>query len=179
VQRASAVLRWTGSWNTVFVTVDRLGGRAVSTDFVRRMRSDVERYRMAGHDLAFDGPRYVSLELALLVCVDPGYLRSEVRAALLAVFGNRVLPGGRKGLFHPDNFSFGQTVYLSPLYAAARGVAGVTSVEVTCFQRQGADTRRYLDQGCLALGRLEVARLDNDPSFPERGVLRLDLRGGR
>ena len=28
-----------------------------------------------------------------------------------------------RGLFHPDNFSFGQTVFLSPLYAAVRTVA--------------------------------------------------------
>jgi hypothetical protein len=31
----------------------------------------------------------------------------------------------------------------------------------------------------MKLGRLEIARLDNDPNFPEHGVLRLDLRGGK
>jgi hypothetical protein len=31
----------------------------------------------------------------------------------------------------------------------------------------------------MPLGRLEIARLDNDPNFPEHGVLRLDLRGGK
>lgn len=33
--------------------------------------------------------------------------------------------------------------------------------------------------GVLALGPLEIARLDNDPDFPENGRLTLDLRGGR
>ena len=28
------------------------------------------------------------------------------------------------------------------------------------------------------MGRLEVARLDNDPNFPERGVLELSYGGG-
>ena len=56
---------------------------------------------------------------------------------LLEVFSNRVLPDGRRGVFHPDNFTFGQTVYLSPLYAAAQAVAGVDSVVITKFQRQG------------------------------------------
>jgi hypothetical protein len=36
-----------------------------------------------------------------------------------------------------------------------------------------------LDQGRLDLGRLEIARLDNSPDFPERGVFRLQLRGGK
>jgi hypothetical protein len=31
----------------------------------------------------------------------------------------------------------------------------------------------------MALGRLQIARLDNDPNYPERGVLRLTLHGGR
>jgi hypothetical protein len=31
----------------------------------------------------------------------------------------------------------------------------------------------------LELGRLEIARLDNDPNFPDRGVLRLALQGGK
>ena len=59
-------LRWTGSWHTVFVTVDRVGGAA---DRRRRSRTTLarhlERYRMAGHDLEIDAPRYVSLEIAL------------------------------------------------------------------------------------------------------------------
>ncbi len=43
------------------------------------------------------------------------------RPALLdALERPRPLPDGRRGLFDPDNFSFGQTVYLSPIYAAAR-----------------------------------------------------------
>jgi hypothetical protein len=30
----------------------------------------------------------------------------------------------------------------------------------------------------LPMGRLEIARLDDDPSFPERGVLDLTFGGG-
>jgi hypothetical protein len=32
--------------------------------------------------------------------------------------------------------------------------------------------------GKLVLGRLEIARLDNNPNFPERGVFRLMMEGG-
>ena len=33
VQRAVAVTRWTGSWYTVYVTVDRFGGKEIDEDF--------------------------------------------------------------------------------------------------------------------------------------------------
>jgi len=179
VQRAAATLRWTGSWHTVFLTVDRVGGAPVDQAFERLMTDHVEPFRMAGHDTELDDPVYVSLEIGLLVCVRNGYLRSDVRAGLLRELGSRTMADGRRGLFHPDLLSFGQVVLLSPLYAAARRVAGVESVNVTLFQRQGRPDPRFLADGFMRLSRLEIPRLDNDANFPERGVLRLDLVGGR
>ena len=113
------------------------------------------------------------------VCVKPDYFRSDVKRALLEVFSNRILPDGRRGVFHPDNFSFGQPVYVSRLYAAAQAVSGVASVHISMFQRQGEPDAKPLDDGKLSLGRLEIARLDNDPNFPERGVFFLNLAGGK
>lgn len=179
VQRAAATLRWTGSWHTVFVTVDRDGGLPVDAAFETEIAGHVERYRMAGHDTEFNDPVYVSLEIDLLVCVLPDYFRADVRAGLLEALSNRVLEDGRRGLFHPDNLSFGQTVYLSQIYAAARQVAGVGSVNATLFQHQGVEDARYLDDGYMRLARLEIPRLDNDADFPEHGVLRLNLFGGK
>jgi hypothetical protein len=179
VQRAAATIRWTGSWRTVFLTVDRLGGRPVDPAFERDMRGHLERFRMAGHDVEIDGPRFVPLELELFVCVESGYFRSDVATALLQTFGNRALPDGRLGFFHPDRFTFGQPVYLSALYAAAQAVAGVRHVEIRKLQRLGVDSEAAIEDGVLRIGRLEIARLDNDPNFQERGVLRLDMRGGR
>jgi predicted phage baseplate assembly protein len=179
VQRAAATFRWTGSWHTVFLTPDRLGGGPVDGPFRDDLRRFVERFRMAGHDLEVDAPRFVALEVAMDVCVKPAYFRGEVKAALLDVFSNRILPDGRLGVFHPDNFSFGQTVYLSRLIAAAQAVDGVDSVDVKLFRRLGVSDPRPLAAGELRLNRLEIARLDNDPSFPERGVFRLDMRGGK
>lgn len=179
VQRAQATVRWTGSWLTVFLTVDRVGGRSVDAAFEESLRAHLERYRMAGHDLEIDGPRFVPLELELLVCVKPGYFRSDVEVALLEVLGSSARADGTRGAFHPDNFSFGQPVFVSPLLAAAQAVPGVEWVEVTTLQRLGLSGGTAIADGVLRMGRLEIARLDNDPSFPERGVLRLRLKGGR
>lgn len=179
VQRAMATLRWTGSWHTVFITVDRQGGKPVDKTFADSVRRFVEPYRMAGHDIEVAGPLPVSLEIDMHVCADPGYFRVDVKRQLLELFSRREFADGRRGLFHPDNFTFGQTVYLSPLIAAAQAVAGVTSVQVTKFQRQGKPSNVALAAGKLELGRLEIARCDNDGNFPEHGVFNLTVGGGK
>lgn len=179
VANAAATLRWTGSWHSVFVTVDRDGGNDLAPAFTDSLQRHVDRYRMAGHDLDFRDPVHVPLELALHVCVKPDFFRSDVKRGLNELFSNRVLRDGRRGLFHPDNFGFGQVVYLSPLYAAAHAVPGVLSVNIQTFRRQGSTDMLALAEGRIVLGRLEIARLDNDANFPERGVLRLELHGGK
>jgi len=179
IQRAAATFRWTGSWHTVFITVDRLDGLPLTNDFEAQLRREIEPYRMAGHDLEIDSPHYVPLEIEMFVCVKPDYFRSDVEAALLDIFSNRTLADGRKGLFQPDLFTFGQTVYLSRLYAAAQAVAGVALVEIKVFQRQGLAATSGLKKGFINMDRLEIARLENDPNFPERGLFTLKLGGGR
>lgn len=179
IQRSAATLRWTGSWRTVFLTVDRLGGQTVDAGFETTLRSDMEQYRMAGQDLEVESPLFVSLEIDITVCVKPDYFRSEVKQALLSVLSNRKLPDGTLGIFHPDNFSFGQPVYLSPIYTAAQQVEGVSSVTITKFQRQGQNSSDALNAGKLVIGRTEIARCDNDPNFREHGLLNLDVEGGK
>jgi hypothetical protein len=179
VQRAAATFRWTGSWHTVFLTVDRSGGAALSEQFETDIRNHVERYRMAGHDLEVDEPRFVALEIDMHVCVVADHFRSDVERALFDVLSNRDLPNGRRGLFHPDNFTFGQPVYLSAVYAAAHQVIGVESVEVRTFQRLGVPDSAALESGRLDMDRLEIPRLDNDRNFAERGQLTISLGGGK
>jgi hypothetical protein len=179
VQRAAATFRWTGSWRTVFITVDREGGLPVDAPFEAALREHLERFRMAGHDLEIDGPRFAPLELELRACVGRDHFAADVRAALLRELGRGVLPGGRRAFFHPDHFTFGQPVYLSRVYAAAQAVPGVDRVEVTALRRQGRTGSEALASGRLEVGRLEIARLDNDPNHPEMGVLRVHAVGGK
>jgi hypothetical protein len=178
VQRAAATMRWTGSWYTATITVDPDVG-VDPAPLKQNLQPFVDGYRMAGQDLAFNDPVYVSLEIGMHVCVDDDYFRSDVKAALLQLFSNQLQPDGTEGLFYPDNFTFGQTVYLSPLYAAAHAIPGVAAVQITAFGRQGDDDPQPLLDGYLKLNRLEIARLDNDPNFPEHGVLDLDIHGGK
>jgi Baseplate J-like protein len=178
VQKAGATRRWTGSWHTVFITVDRVGGRPIDDAFEDELRAFLDPFRLAGHDIEIDAPQFVSLQLELSVCVAPGYMRSTVKEALLEAFSSRTLRGGRRGFFHPDNFTFGQPVYVSGIVNAAMNVPGVEWVDVTAFHRYGEPDQSGLEDRELRLGRLEIARLDNDPSRPENGRIEIEMKGG-
>ena len=183
VQRAAATFRWTGSWHTVFVTADRLGGAtddgAVDAAFEDRLRRGLERFRMAGYDLELDGPRYVALDVTLHVCVRDSYFRADVLRVVQQELGSGVLPDGRLALFHPDRFTFSDPVYLSRIVAAAQAIEGVEAVWVKKFERLGQPDPVPLATGVLPIGRLEIAQLANDPDFRERGRLTLEAGGGR
>jgi hypothetical protein len=46
------------------------------------------------------------------------------------------------------------------------------------FQRWGKLPNQELANGVIRAARLEVLRLDNDPNFPEHGLLVLTMQGG-
>ncbi|MCL4705835.1 putative baseplate assembly protein [bacterium] len=179
LQGAAASLRWTGSWYEASVAIDPVGTQEANDDLCHEIAGDLHRYRRMGHDLVVEVADYVPLEIAMTVCVLPHYLRGHVEAELRNVFSNRTLPDGRLGLFHPDNLTFGEGVYLSRLIAVAQAVTGVESVTVTKLKRFGEAQNGEIENGILPLNPFEIAQLDNDPSFPERGTLTLQMKGGR
>jgi predicted phage baseplate assembly protein len=179
VAKAVATFRWTGSWHTVFVTVDRHAGLPVDAEFEQRLRAFLERSRLAGYDLEIDAPIFVPLEIEIDVCVASEHFRGAVEQALLEALSSGVRPDRTLGFFHPDNFTFGQPVLLSRLYAAIEAVQGVDGAEVRVFKRFHRLPAGELRRGFIPMSRMEIARLDNDPSQPENGVLRLNLWGGK
>jgi hypothetical protein len=178
VQRAAASFRWTGSWHTVFVSADRAGGGVIDARFESRLRRHLEPVRLAGYDLEVNAPRFVPLDVALHLCVKRGYFRSDVVKAVRDVLSSGFTALGRHGIFHPDNFTFGQPVYVSPLIAAVQAVDGVESVRVDRFQRLVGPAPDTLDTGVIPMGRLEIAQLENNPNFRERGRLAVTAGGG-
>jgi len=178
VQRAVATRRWTGSWYTMFITVDRRGSDTIEPGFETELATFVERYRLAGHDVEIDGPRFVALDVELHVCTRPGHFPDVVEARLLDRFSAGVRAGGGLGFFHPDRLTFGEPLYLSAVIAAAMEVAGVAFVTPVTFQRLGRPAEGEIAAGRIPMGRLEIARLDNDPNAPENGRIRFDVEAG-
>jgi hypothetical protein len=188
LQGAKARLRWNGSWYEVPVAIDPQGAQTASAALVSEITDYLQPYRRMGYDLRVAPAEYVPLDLGLLVCVLPDYFRGQVEAALLDVFSNRVLPDGSLGFFHPDNLTFGGGIYVSRIIAAAQVVPGVQNVQLTRLERfeigeppPGVEdvSEELPPAGVLQLGPQEIARLDNNPNFPEKGRLTLDVRGGR
>ncbi|MBB2496650.1 baseplate J/gp47 family protein [Pseudomonas sp. UL070] len=178
VQRAAARLRWTGSWYSMYISLDRKGGQALDEAFRRELLLHLERYRLAGYDLDISEPAYAPLDIELAICVLPGYFAASVKQALLERLGTAQDELGQRGFFHPDHFSFGQPLALSRLIEAVQAVTGVASLDVVRFQRWGKVANQELQDGQVKVGALEVLRLDNDPNFPENGRLLLSMRGG-
>ena len=178
VARAAATFRWTGSWTTVFLTVERTSGALVDTNFKVSLEAYLERYRMAGYDLEVEDAVRVPLRVAMHVCVAPDYIAADVEQVLLGVFTSGLQPDGTTGVFNPQAFRMGEPFYLSPLYAAAQAVAGVASVSITQFERELAPDDTGLRTGVLVPGPLELFELANDPNFPERGQFELSVDGG-
>jgi len=179
VQRAAAIICWTGCGYLVRIAVDALGQEEASPELLAEIEQRLYCYRRIGHELLVQSACLVPLDIQLTVCVKSDYLRSHVKAALLNEFSNRNFGQGLRGIFHPDNLSFGDDFYLSKLSATAQKVAGVQSVSVTRMQRCFEAPNGELINGVLPLAPLEIARLDNDPSLPENGKLELVLGGGR
>ena len=188
LQRAKAALRWTGSWYTALVALDPAGSETADSELIDEVSLYLEPFRRMGYDQLVRPAQYVPLKVALTICVLPNFLRGHVEVAVLDALSNRVLPDGTRGFFHPDNLSFGDGIYVSRLLATVQAIAGVQNAMVTELERfELSEPSPSIDQpgeelplnSALLLGPFEIAQLDNDPSFPENGVLLLDVRGGR
>jgi hypothetical protein len=128
VRAARGTLRWTGSWRTAFVTIDPAPTAPPPFELAATTLERLDLMRMAGVDLAAEPAIIVGLWIALAICIKPQYARTEVEQALRREFTAGPTCGGKPGLLDPANFTFGQTVFLSPFIAAAQRVEGVASV---------------------------------------------------
>jgi hypothetical protein len=179
VQNAAAEIQWTGSWYEAEVEIDPLGKEELDDRLRQEMVGYLYRFRRMGQDMVVAPAIYVPLDLTLTVCVLPHYLSGHVEAALLDRFSNRQLPDGQLGFFHPDSLTFGEGIALSKIIAAAQAIPGVESVSKAKLKRFEDSDSLAIADGILKLGLMEIAQLDNDPSFPENGKLTLIIGGGR
>ena len=179
MQRAAAQLRWTGTGEEVHVAVDPSGDQSADTALLAAVEHSLAAYRRIGHDLVVHPALLVPVDVGMAIRVAPGRQQGHVLARLRAVLGNRRLPDGSLGLFHPDALTFGEPVRVSRLVAVAAAVPGVTDVRVTRLRRQFGRDDGELAAGLLTVGPLEVAMCDNDPDRPENGRLKLVIGGGR
>jgi hypothetical protein len=185
VQKAVAVLLWTGSGFEARVSLDLLDetvaryGARVGRVY-EEVQAFLERYRRIGHDVRVVPARMVPVDIKVEVHLDPQALAVPVKAALRSRLGRGVLPDGRLGLLHPDNLTFGKPLAESALVEAAQTVVGVKWVKVKVLRRFfGPDSPPTPPGGILTVGPLEILQFDDDAGAPTRGRLTINTKGGR
>ena len=171
---AKAQFVWTGSWNSVIVSVDFADRRPLAAVPARRqaLEAALEQKRLAGYDVQVEDARYAPINISLAVHLKPEYFVRQVRAEVEQA-------AGPQGFFAPARFDFGQSVRLSDLYSAVLAVQGVRYITVQRFKRLGDRYPGHEKDGVIDVGPLEIARCDNDQAHPENGVLFLHMCGGK
>ncbi len=179
VQKAGTAFRWTGSWMTVFTAVDPLGGAAIDTDEQVQLVDLLNRRRLAGYESYSPPPQYISIDLRIEICALSGWLDSDVEAAVLTCLGSSTRADDSTGFFFADRFTFGTPLYRSRLEAAIQGVAGVAGVSAVTYRQRGTFAGFVDLPEVLTPAPRQILRVDNDPSWPERGTIRVIVDGGR
>ncbi|HEX3532150.1 MAG TPA: putative baseplate assembly protein [Thermoanaerobaculia bacterium] len=173
VLRAVSRRRWAGSAHVILLYVQRRGGLPLDAAFEARLRRYLEPCLLAGWDLVIREPLYVPLDIQMTVVLQPG-LKTET--AYQRFFQEILQPGKR--LFDPDDLTFGESVYVSKITALIMSVPGVADVKADVFQRWGQPPGDEMAAGRIAIGPLEIARLDNDPAAPQHGTFKVRIEEG-
>jgi hypothetical protein len=177
VQRAGARFRWTGSWLTAFVTPDPRGSVSLEEPSRIELEEQLDRFRQAGREATVLAPSFADLDLEITVCVEPNSYRGDVEARVLRALVGRKARSGRC-FFHPDNFTFGTDLLRSDLEAAIQAVPGVRAVEGMRIRRRGWFEWRSFAELRFEVAPNEVLRLEHHRTRPERGSLKLVMKGG-
>jgi hypothetical protein len=176
---AGTAFRWTGSWLTVFTTAQPRGRDVAPIADEISLVELLDRRRLAGYEVYTPRPRYIGIDLVVTVCALPTALRGEVEAAVLKELGTGVRADGRPAFFAPDQFRFGEPLERSELEIAAQRAAGVDGVVCTRYRRRGVVPDFEPMPETVTVGRDEIVCVDNDLSRPERGSLRVVVKGGK
>ena len=178
VQRAGGAFRYTGSWLSAFVTPDPLGTFFINPAQRADLEAQLNRFRQAGRETYVMDPVFATLDLIITLCVEPSVYIGDVEERVLnALLGMRG-PQAQQGFFSPDRYTFGTPLVRSQLEKALQDVPGVRTVLQIQFRRRGWFEWRDFTELVYRVGDQEVIRVENDRFFPERGSVKLEMKGG-
>jgi hypothetical protein len=172
VSKAGSSFRWTGSWLTVFTTADPRASEGLGASRRAELVALLDRYRLAGYEAYASAPRYASFDLVVVLCAQPDAFRGDVeRGAAIALDTQHFFP--------PDRFTFGTPLERSALEAAVQRVPGVSGIHSALIRRRGFTATFDEMPQTVVVGGSEIVRVDNDPSRPESGSIRIRVEGGK
>lgn len=179
VQQAGSTFRWTGSWLTVMNAADPIDTEQPTPDEVGELTDLLNRRRLAGYESYVFAPRYVSADLRITLCAKPDYFAADVETAVLAALRPGKQPGGTVGFFDHSRWGFGAPLESSALLTAVQDCVGVAGASQVQFRQRGVQTTWAALPDTLTVGADQILRIDDDPSRPEAGSLKVIVKGGK
>ncbi|HFE46874.1 MAG TPA: hypothetical protein ENJ18_15510, partial [Nannocystis exedens] len=180
VAKAAARYTWAGSFRCVHLAIDPVGSDTLTPLLRARVMQALAPRRLLGEELRVFGPRFVALAISVTVCARPEIWAADLRAALEDEFTSGLTQSGRLGFFHPDRWTFGQSLRVSELLGRIHGLPGVAQViSVTIQRHDGATPGAVQEDGEVPIAADEIVMVDGDPDQRERGSIDIDVRGGR
>ncbi|WP_209425144.1 baseplate J/gp47 family protein [Pararhodobacter sp. SW119] len=179
IARAVASYAWTGSWRTVRIVLDPAGTTVLSPELIDAVSAHLEAVRLIGEDLELRPPRFIPLAIEVEVCLTPDAWPEDMRDIIEAELSSGYTPDGRRGLFHPDEWTFGQALHQSRISGRLQALAGVAHLLKVRMRRWDAPTGGGAAPEQLDAAFDEIFLVENDPDHMERGTITLDLKGGR
>jgi hypothetical protein len=177
VARAAASYAWTGSWRTVRVTIDPIGTNEISDELRRKVSAYLDAVRLIGEDIEIRPPKFVPLEIEVSLCAEPEIWAEDIRFVLEQEFSDGWTPDGRMGFFHPDLWTFGQTLYASQIIGRAMQVKGVEHIISISMKRWNSPSAA--SASITNVNYNEIIEVLSDPDHFERGFIRFEIKGGR
>jgi hypothetical protein len=179
VLQAGTTFRWTGSWLTVFTTADPHDREDLTITELEELTDLLDRRRLAGYESYVLPPAYASVDLKITLCAQPDAFAGDVEAAVLARLRPGPLGDGTRGFFDHERWRFGQPLEASALLAAVQSAHGVQGVTAVCYRERGVLPSWAPLPETVQVPADRILRVDDDPSLPERGSLRVIVEGGK
>jgi hypothetical protein len=120
------------------VAVDGQQG-ALDSEFKRSLRAFLDARRDPNVPLRIAGYAAVLVDLEATVDIDDHYARGATVAAALAALSPVNPPGAPPGYFAFARLAFGESIYLSAIYAALQAVPGVRDATIATLRRLPQD----------------------------------------
>jgi hypothetical protein len=176
VSRAAAAYAWTGSWRTVRITIDPAGTTELEDPLVEKILGHLNAVRLIGEDLEIRPPQFVPLDIDVRVCARPEFWCEDLRLALEREFTDGWTPDGRKGFFHPDLWTFGQSLRSSQIIGRVLAVEGIEHLISLTMKRWNIPNSIADD---MTVKENEIVQVFNDPDHLEQGFIVFNVQGGR
>jgi uncharacterized phage protein gp47/JayE len=159
-----------------FATVDRVPTRG--TVFAGKLRRFLDDHRDPNVPLRIQDFSPVYVAVAVDVDIDDHFPHQATLAQVQSVLNPGSNPDGSLGYFAFERLDFGQSIYLSAVYAVVQGVPGIKDAAITSLTRTGPPPADPLltPPHDIFVGPTEIVIVD--PTEPNQGSLTISGQGG-